>query len=351
MRQASASPDVFTAHDIARAARVPEAQVEGLLLNGLIRTIDGRHIAYPEALRVLRAIVAGSRVEAPEPIAPERLRLTIANAGRREAALPIAISSSVHGVLLGALLLMAMVGVGETRSEPTRSEELPARLVFLAIPGPGGGGGGGGSKQPKPPARAERKGENHLSSPVPELAPPAPVEPPPDPPPPPPEKPPEPIVAPVASVPSDKNERAGVVEDVPNTAESQGPGEGGGAGTGTGVGLGQGNGAGIGQGETAGTGGGAYRPGSDIDPPSILHEVKPDYTEEARRKGLEGDVVMEIVVRSNGSVGNVRVLQGLGLGLDQRAIDAVRQWRFSPAKRRGQVVDVLVEVSVEFRLR
>ena len=79
--------------------------------------------------------------------------------------------------------------------------------------------------------------------------------------------------------------------------------------------------------------------------------MKPDYTEEARRRGVEGDVVLEIVVRSNGTVGDVRVMQGLGGGLDQRAIDAVRQWKFSPARRFGTPVDVMVEVAVEFKLR
>jgi TonB family protein len=62
-------------------------------------------------------------------------------------------------------------------------------------------------------------------------------------------------------------------------------------------------------------------------------------------------VVLEIVVRSDGRVGAVRILQGLGAGLDQRAVEAVRQWRFSPARRQGTPVDVMVEVAVEFRLR
>jgi periplasmic protein TonB len=255
-------------------------------------------------------------------------------------------------VLIGALLVMAMIGVGETRSAaPQDAEVLPGRIVFLATPGPGGGGGGGGLKLPKPAARAERKGDHSLSSPIPEREPPPPVEPEPDPPPPPSEKEQEPINAPVATVPSDKQDRPGVVEDVKTTTDSRGQGEGGGAGTGKGGGLGEGQGAGIGEGQDAGTGGGPYRPGSGIEPPSLLREVKPDYTEEARRRNTEGDVVLEIVVRSNGTVGEVRVLQGLGHGLDQRAIDAVRQWRFSPAKRLGRPVDVLVEVSVEFRLR
>jgi TonB family protein len=79
--------------------------------------------------------------------------------------------------------------------------------------------------------------------------------------------------------------------------------------------------------------------------------VKPDYSEEARRKSVEGEVVLEIVVRRDGAVGDVRVLRGLGHGLDQLAVQAVRQWRFSPAQRQGVPVDVLVEVAVEFQLR
>jgi TonB family protein len=82
-----------------------------------------------------------------------------------------------------------------------------------------------------------------------------------------------------------------------------------------------------------------------------LREVKADYTEDARRAGVEGDVVLEIVVRSDGSVGEVTIKKGLGQGLNERAVQAVRQWRFSPAHRKGAPVDVVVEVSVEFKLR
>jgi TonB family protein len=60
---------------------------------------------------------------------------------------------------------------------------------------------------------------------------------------------------------------------------------------------------------------------------------------------------MEVVVLRDGSVGPVRLLQGLGLGLDERAIVAVRQWRFTPAERQGIPVDVVVEVGMEFKLR
>ena len=117
------------------------------------------------------------------------------------------------------------------------------------------------------------------------------------------------------------------------------------------MGVGQGTGRGVGPGEGGGTGGGPYRPGSGIDPPGLLREVTPDYTEQARRAGLEGEVLLEIVVGPDGGVSDVRVLRRLGAGLDERAVDAVRQWRFSPARRFGAPVAVVVEVAVEFKLR
>jgi TonB family protein len=126
---------------------------------------------------------------------------------------------------------------------------------------------------------------------------------------------------------------------------------GGGVGNGSGTGLGEGTGPGVGPGSGGGIGGGPYRPGSGIEPPRLLKEIRPDYTEDARQRGLEGDVLLEIVVRRDGSVADARVVAGLGGGLNERAIQAVRQWRFAPARRMGQPVDVVVEVAVEFRLR
>jgi protein TonB len=167
-------------------------------------------------------------------------------------------------------------------------------------------------------------------------------------PPPPPAAP--PLIAPVARAPADAADLPGLVDAAASMA-SNGPGTGGGTGTGQGTGAGEGAGAGIGQGSLTGTGGGPYRPGSGITAPVLHREVKPLYTEEARRRGIEGDVVMEVVVRSDGSVGDMRILQGLPGGLDGRAAQAVRQWSFAPARRFGTPVDVLVEVAVEFRLR
>jgi TonB family protein len=209
-------------------------------------------------------------------------------------------------------------------------------------------------RSPIPKERAVRKEPEEPPKPKPQTPPPLPeptprpVEPPP---PIPKAEPLPPVLAPVASGAADPRDRAGVLKETAPVDGSNGTGGGGGAGTGEGTGIGEGTGPGIGPGSGGGTGGGPYRPGSGITPPSILREVKPDYSEEARRRNLEGDVVLEIVVRRDGSVGPITVLQGLGSGLDQRAVDAVRQWRFRPAQRLGTPVDVIVEVAVEFRLR
>ena len=266
-------------------------------------------------------------------------------APRTRRGVPIALTTALH---MGLVAGLALVTTAARPSPPGEHTPMTTQLVFLTTPGPGGGGGGGGRKASTPAAPAQRKGVSRLRSPVPAPAPerpaPAPVDPPP------PTSRPD-VIAPVASLAADTRDVAGEPVDAPQRPESRGPGTDGDAGTGTGGGIGPGNGSGIGAGTGGGTGGGPYRPGSGISPPSLLHEVKPDYTDEGRRNGIEGEVELEIVVRRDGSVGEVTVRRGLGGGLDQRAVDAVRQWRFSPATRQGAPVDVIVQVSVEFRLR
>lgn len=230
------------------------------------------------------------------------------------------------------------------------------RLVFLSTPGPGGGGGGGGLLQKTRPPKALREGRRAISSPIPLRKPPTPIVATPAPPDPKPDPPikgePLPVViAPVITAPADSRDRIGMLVQTTAETESYGAGRSGGAGTGEGTGIGEGDGSGVGPGSGGGTGGGPYRPGGGIEPPRLLREVKADYTEEARQRGLTGDVVLEIVVRRDGAVGDIRILQGLDAGLNDRAVQAVRQWRFTPARRQGTAVDVIVEVAVEFKLR
>jgi len=353
--------DVYTAADIAQVAGVPEAQVDALLARGEIRSISAflppevpldpkldRFIPHTEAVRVVRALRAGKPVGDPRRVG----RLLPLDDRSRRTGVPFLLSTTLHGVAAAAVLVIASLGWARADT-PTEVAVPPdsIRMIFLVQPGPGGGGGGGGRKMATPPPMAERKGLERLPSPLPARRLPPPVRPqPPQPPPPPLET--KTIVAPVVTSAADQRDREGVIEKVPEPPkESPGPGAGQGVGAGQGSGIGEGAGPGIGPGQGGGTGGGPYRPGSGVDPPRLLREVRADYTDDARRAGVTGEVLLEIVVRSDGSVGDVKMLRGLNAGLDQRAIEAVRQWRFAPAKLKGAPVDVVVEVSVEFKLR
>ena len=245
------------------------------------------------------------------------------------------------------------LAVADERTEPIKDE--PIRMVFLVSPGPGGGGGGGGLMQKAPPPKAMRKGVEKVSSPLPARQLPPPMRPtprPPEPPPPPLEaKALPPVMAPIVNKPADAETREGVLAKAPEAPPSQGPSTGGGAGTGRGTGLGEGDGSGIGDGSGGGTGGGPYRPGSGVEPPRLLREVKANYTDDARRANIAGEVELEIVVRRDGTVGDVKVLRGLRGGLSERAVEAVKQWRFAAGRMKGVPVDVVVQVGVEFKLR
>ena len=159
------------------------------------------------------------------------------------------------------------------------------------------------------------------------------------------------IAAPVRETAADEREQAGTVLPTPSAPETRGPGGDEGVGSNRGTGDGAGVGSGLDDGLGGGAGGGPYRPGSGVEAPRLLHEVKAEYTEEARRRSVTGEVLLEVVILRDGTVGPVRVVRGLGLGLDERATSAVRQWRFAPARRKGVPVDVVVEVAVDFSLR
>ncbi len=340
--------DRYSLREVAAAADVPVELVSHLVDSEHVLVIDGwvRQVDAVALVRRLRAAPGGRELLAP---------LT---APARRQGLPLAASGTLHATVLVGLLLASSLGLlnANDTETPVPSPKTSPQLVYLITPGPGGGGGGGGLAVPAPPPRAERKAPvpTRTSSPVPR---PRPYRPPPRPvshpvvtPPPVPTPP--PVQAPVVPVPGDTHEVAGIIDAPPlPTPPSPGPGTGGGVGQGQGTGIGEGSGNGIGPGSGGGTGGGPFRPGTGIEPPQLLREVRPTYTDEARRRAIEGDVVLEIVVRRDGTVGDVRVVRSLGSGLDQRAVSAVRQWRFTPARRQGAPVDVVVDVAVGFSLR
>ena len=131
---------------------------------------------------------------------------------------------------------------------------------------------------------------------------------------------------------------------------SNGTGSGGGIGSGSGGGVGSGRGPGVGPGWGGGIGGGAYRVGGGVSAPRVIYQPDPEYSEEARKAKYQGTCVLWVVVGPDGRPHEIRVQRTLGMGLDEKAIEAVRSWKFEPAKKDGQPVAVQINVEVNFRL-
>jgi len=123
-------------------------------------------------------------------------------------------------------------------------------------------------------------------------------------------------------------------------------------GPGRGSGIGRGNGPGIGDGEGPGGDGinGLGLHGKNVTQPVLLSRQDPEYSEEARKAKFQGVVELSIVVNAAGQVAEVHVLRGVGLGLDERAIEAVRQWKFRAGTVDDKPVSTRAVVEVNFRL-
>jgi periplasmic protein TonB len=131
---------------------------------------------------------------------------------------------------------------------------------------------------------------------------------------------------------------------------SNGTGGGSGIGEGYGGGVGPGNGRGLGPGEGMGTGGGVFRPGRGVTPPRPIYSPDPEFSEEARKAKYQGTCTLMIVVATDGRPINIRVVNSLGMGLDEKAIETVRTWRFEPGQKDGHPVNVEMAVEVDFHL-
>jgi TonB family protein len=128
-----------------------------------------------------------------------------------------------------------------------------------------------------------------------------------------------------------------------------GSGAGGGIGKGYGGGVGNGRGNGVGDGSGGGMGGG-IRIGPGMTPPVPIFSPEPEYSEEARKAKFQGTVTLSLVVDEKGNPTQIRVTRPLGLGLDQKAIEAVEKWKFKAGMKDGKPVAVQASVEVNFRL-
>ena len=117
-----------------------------------------------------------------------------------------------------------------------------------------------------------------------------------------------------------------------------------------GGGVGPGSGPGFGPGSGGGMGGGVYKIGGGVSSPQLLFKVEPEYSEEARKAKFQGTVLLFVIVDEKGNPRDIKIIRPLGLGLDQKAVEAVEKWKFSPGKKDGKPVAVQAQIEVNFRL-
>jgi protein TonB len=212
--------------------------------------------------------------------------------------------------------------------------------ILPAAPGAARGGGGGGDHDRLSPShgKAPQFASEQLTSPaviVRNESPKLPAEPtvigPPD------------LQLPRSPQPGDP--MAGILAPLSN-----GTGGGGGMGSESGGGIGAGHGPGIGEGRGGGIGGGVFHVGGGVSAPRAIYDPDPEYSEEARKAKFQGSVMLSAIVGPDGRPCDLRVMRSLGMGLDEKAIDAVRRWRFEAAMKDGHPVAVQINIEVAFRL-
>ncbi|HEV2492470.1 MAG TPA: energy transducer TonB [Terriglobia bacterium] len=256
-------------------------------------------------------------------------------------------SVMVHALVLTALILPftgKRLPQSSTLNRPASSWErvsiyLP-RLAGNALRT--GGGGGGGQRSPTPASRGPipRFSETPLAPPsatIPNLKPVMPVQPN--------LLGPSKMALPEMSMLGPWGDPHGVIGPYSN-----GPGTDGGIGEGSDGGVGPGKGRGYGPGPDAGCCGGPYGVGSGVSAPIPLYRPEPAYSETARKAKYQGIVDLWIVVDARGNVSHVRIAKPLGMGLDEKAVETVRTWRFKPGYRNGAPVPVRLMVEIMFRL-
>src|SRR5579884_421836 len=244
------------------------------------------------------------------------------------------LSLAIHAA---ALTLLLLIGI----STPQRSWTSKDTLHFIPLASPVvraqmNSGGGGGQRSPTPPSKGRLPRLARVQF-VPPIIRTNPVQA-------------KLVVEPTLVVSADIHVPAtplpiGDPNGIPGPP-SGGPGSGGGIGDGPGTGIGHRRGPGYGDGDK----GVASIVGPGVSRPVLLWKIDPDYSEEARKARFQGAVMLRVDIGVDGRPQNIRVAEPLGLGLDEKAIEAVRQWKFRPGMRNGRPVVMSALVEVHFRL-
>ncbi|HYY68100.1 MAG TPA: energy transducer TonB [Terriglobales bacterium] len=259
-------------------------------------------------------------------------------------------SAIVHGFMVAGLIAISIAGARAVKQElkPQTVVDLVAPDVSVYMPISnkphdtigGGGGGGDRDKLQAPKGKLPKIAMEQFTPPVVvarNLNPKLPVEP-------------TVVIPPQVKVPTVNMPSLGDPMSKVVGPPSNGTGSGGGIGTGSGGGVGSGEGPGVGPGRGGGIGGGVFKIGGGVSAPKPLYTPDPEYSEEARKAKYQGTCVLWMIVGPDGRPREVRMARGLGMGLDEKAIQAVKQWKFEPAQKDGHPVAVQMNVEVSFRL-
>jgi len=241
-----------------------------------------------------------------------------------------AIAVVVHGLII--LLIAFLLAKKVKFSAPTKAAELtnvsippmaPVRAKAM--------GGGGGQRGPTPVTKGTPPKFAEMQI-VPPKAPPL--------------EPPKINIQPTIEVQSDVK----MASSIPQIGVANSPLVGMSMGNGRGTGLGSGTGSGLGPGSGGNTGGGPRQIGGGVSAPVLIYSVEPEFSEEARKAKVAGNVLVSLWVDTNGLPSHVRVIRGVGMGLDEKARDAVMQYKFKPAMENGKPVLVQLNVEVNFQI-
>ena len=244
-----------------------------------------------------------------------------------------AISAVIHAVLIGLIAWLLYKGVKMAAPQVTHVVtpiDLPVTPP-KAPPKAQSMGGGGGQKGPTPVTKGTppKFAEHQI---VPPKAPPI--------------QEPKIQIQPTIEVQKDVK----MASSIPQIGVPNSPIVGMSMGNGSGTGLGSGHGTGLGPGSGGNTGGGPRRIGGGVSAPVLIHSVDAEFSEEARKAKFAGNVLVNLWVDQNGNPTHVRVLRSVGMGLDEKAMEAVRQYRFKPAMENGKPVIVEMNVEVNFQI-
>lgn len=258
------------------------------------------------------------------------------------------VSAVVHVAMVAGLIGLSIMGAKAIKQDkPQETVELIAPDLTPQLPltkkkeqtSGGGGGGGDRDKLQAPKGKLPKLAMEQITPPAivirndhPKL----PVEP-------------TVVVPPQIKLASNMPNIGNPLMAVPS-APSNGTGSGGGIGSGSGGGIGSGSGPGVGPGHGGGIGGGAFRVGGGVSAPRAVDTPDPEYSEEARKAKYQGTCVLWLIVGPDGKPRDIKVARALGMGLDEKAIEAVRNWKFEPAMKDGKPVAVQINVEVNFRL-